>query len=166
MRLKNIFINKMIVEADALENDVPAETDKVGEDQGDIATIWDEGAEGASSFRPKSIYDVKQIGDEYEVSLVTNNTRKVVEKVTKDELDQKYLISGAGEPGVEGYVTYTLNDVIEAFQYNGASRLVSNGSEHTSLIKGDYIVKRSKKTSFELMIVHQTEFESKYEEMV
>lgn len=169
MKLKNISLNKLLSEADELEATTITDNsdNKNSADGEELASLWDAGASGATPFRPKSIFDVKQIGDEFEVSSVTNVTRKVIEKVSKAELDKKYIVSGDGKANVEGFVTYTLNDNVEAFQYDGESVIVHNGSEHASIIKGDYIVKRANSGStFELMVVHQAEFESKFDEIV
>ncbi len=140
---------------------------EVSQDQGnELQELWDQNADSSTTYRPISSFEVKQVGDEYEVHKVIGDDRKLSEKLSKEELEAKYVPASTTTPDAEGFVAYVLKDNVEAFQYDGDATIIHNGTEHASLMKSDFIVKRQKGDGFEFMVVKQSEFESKYEEIV
>ena len=167
MKLSQIKIAQLINEADEELGDLDsASSTDDGGDGETLVSLWDQNSDSSSSYRPIQNFSVKQVGDEYEVSTVVNDKRTVQEKISKDELDKTYVVSADGKPDAEGYVAYTLRETVEAFQYQGDSKIVNNGEDHATLMKGDYLVKKPEGDSFKYMVVHQAEFESKYSEIV
>ena len=172
MRLSQIQTLKLLSEADELpptgdETSDGSTSSKEPEVTGtELEGIWNDNSDSSVAYRPTESFSVKQIGDEYELSKVESDRRTIISKLSKDELDQKYVVSTDATPDAEGYVSYSLRDNVEALQYSGDSKIIHNGSDHATLMKGDYIVKKPKGDSFEYMVVHQSEFESKYSEAV
>lgn len=167
MKLSQIKIAHLFNEADEeLDNLDSASKNDDGADGETLVSLWDQNSDSSSSYRPIENFYVRKIGDDYEVSTVVNDKRTVKGKIPKEELDKTYVISADGKPDAEGYVAYTLRETVEAFQYQGDSKIVNNGADHATLMKGDYLVKKPEGDSFEYMVVHQAEFESKYSEIV
>ena len=128
-----------------------------------LSDIWNEHGSGSATYVPRQQFAVKKIGDEYEVNLVNNAERKLLKKITQEQLDSTYSQVGK-EADAEGYTSFVLKSVVDAFTYDGDSLIIKNGDNEATLMKGDYVVKRPKATGFEFLVVEKNEFEAKYVE--
>jgi hypothetical protein len=128
-----------------------------------LSDIWDEQGSNAVTYLRREQFAVKQINNEFEVYTLTVSERKFLEKVSQSELDAKYL--RVGKTPVEGFITYTLNPPITAFQYVGDVQTIKNGDKTASLLKDDYIVKQPHgKNKFTFEVYSTETFEAKYVE--
>lgn len=128
-----------------------------------LSDIWDEHGSGSATYVPRQQFAVKKIGDEYEVNLVNNSERKLLKKIPQEQLESTYSQVGK-EADAEGYTSFVLKSVVDAFTYDGDSLIIKNGGKEATLMKGDYVVKRPKATGFEFLVVEKNEFEAKYVE--
>lgn len=156
MKLKQISSYTTLLEDDTAESD----TDN------SLQSIWDQNSDSISSFRPNVEYSVKKVGDQFEVNKVIQDRRKLVKKISEDELNKSFVKASDTSTDAEGFDTYISNQQVEAFQYQGDSIVIKSDTNEATLEKSDYIVKKPVGTDFEFMVVHQSEFESKFTEVV
>lgn len=128
-----------------------------------LSDIWAEQGSNSATYVPRQQFAIKKIGDEYEVNLVNNSERKLLKKITQDQLESTYSQVGK-EADAEGYTSFVSKSVVDAFTYDGDSIIIKNGGKEATLMKGDYVVKRIKATGFEFLVVEKNEFEAKYVE--
>lgn len=131
-----------------------------------LQSIWDQNSDSISSFRPNVEYSVKKVGDQFEVNKVVQDRRKLIKKISEDELNKSFVKASETSTDAEGFDTYISNQQVEAFQYQGDSIVIKSDGNEATLEKSDYIVKKPVGTDFEFMVVHQSEFESKFTEVV
>ena len=131
-----------------------------------LQSIWDQNSDSISSFRPNVEYSVKKVGDQFEVNKVVQDRRKLIKKISEDELNKSFVKASETSTDAEGFDTYISNQQVEAFQYQGDSMVIKSDGNEATLEKSDYIVKKPVGTDFEFMVVHQSEFESKFTEVV
>ena len=131
-----------------------------------LQSIWEQNSDSISSFRPNVEYSVKKVGDQFEVNKVVQDRRKLIKKISEDELNKSFVKSSETSTDAEGFDTYISNQQVEAFQYQGDSIVIKSDGNEATLEKSDYIVKKPVGTDFEFMVVHQSEFESKFTEVV
>lgn len=143
-----------------LENEADASSDV------SLQSIWGQNSDSISSFRPNAEYSVKKVGDQFEVNKVVQDRRKLIKKISEDELNKSFVKASETSTDVEGFDTYISNQQVEAFQYQGDSMVIKSDGNEATLEKSDYIVKKPVGTDFEFMVVHQSEFESKFTEVV
>jgi hypothetical protein len=131
-----------------------------------LQSIWEQNSDSISSFRPNVEYSVKKVGDQFEVNKVVQDRRKLIKKISEDELNKSFVKASETSTDAEGFDTYISNQQVEAFQYQGDSMVIKSDGNEATLEKSDYIVKKPIGTDFEFMVVHQSEFESKFTEVV
>jgi hypothetical protein len=131
-----------------------------------LQSIWEQNSDSISSFRPNVEYSVKKVGDQFEVNKVVQDRRKLIKKISEDELNKSFVKASETSTDAEGFDTYISNQQVEAFQYQGDSIVIKSDGNEATLEKSDYIVKKPVGTDFEFMVVHQSEFESKFTEVV
>ena len=131
-----------------------------------LQSIWEQNSDSISSFRPNMEYSVKKVGDQFEVNKVVQDRRKLIKKFSEDELNKSFVKASESSTDAEGFDTYISNQQVEAFQYQGDSIVIKSDGNEATLEKSDYIVKKPVGTDFEFMVVHQSEFESKFTEVV
>jgi hypothetical protein len=131
-----------------------------------LQSIWEQNSDSISSFRPNVEYSVKKVGDQFEVNKVVQDRRKLIKKISEDELNKSFVKASETSTDAEGFDTYISNRQVEAFQYQGDSIVIKSDGNEATLEKSDYIVKKPVGTDFEFMVVHQSEFESKFTEVV
>ena len=131
-----------------------------------LQSIWEQNSDSISSFRPNVEYSVKKVGDQFEVNKVVQDRRKLIKKISEDELNKSFVKASESSTDAEGFDTYISNQQVEAFQYQGDSMVIKSDGNEATLEKSDYIVKKPVGTDFEFMVVHQSEFESKFTEVV
>ena len=131
-----------------------------------LQSIWEQNSDSISSFRPNVEYSVKKVGDQFEVNKVVQDRRKLIKKISEDELNKSFVKASETSTDAEGFDTYISNQQVEAFQYQGDSIVIKSDDNEATLEKSDYIVKKPIGTDFEFMVVHQSEFESKFTEVV
>ncbi len=131
-----------------------------------LQSIWEQNSDSISTFRPNVEYSVKKVGDQFEINKVIQDRRKLVKKISEDELNKSFVKASDTSTNAEGYDTYISNQQVEAFQYQGDSIVIKSDTNEATLEKSDYIVKKPVGTDFEFMVVHQSEFESKFTEVV
>ena len=131
-----------------------------------LQSIWEQNSDSISSFRPNVEYSVKRVGDQFEVNKVVQDRRKLIKKISEDELNKSFVKASESSTDAEGFDTYISNQQVEAFQYQGDSMVIKSDGNEATLEKSDYIVKKPVGTDFEFMVVHQSEFESKFTEVV
>ena len=131
-----------------------------------LQSIWEQNSDSISSFRPNVEYSVKRVGDQFEVNKVVQDRRKLIKKISEDELNKSFVKASETSTDAEGFDTYISNQQVEAFQYQGDSIVIKSDGNEATLEKSDYIVKKPVGTDFEFMVVHQSEFESKFTEVV
>ena len=131
-----------------------------------LQSIWEQNSDSISSFRPNVEYSVKKVGDQFEVNKVVQERRKLIKKISEDELNKSFVKASETSTDAEGFDTYISNQQVEAFQYQGDSIVIKSDGNEATLEKSDYIVKKPVGTDFEFMVVHQSEFESKFTEVV
>jgi hypothetical protein len=131
-----------------------------------LQSIWEQNSDSISSFRPNVEYSVKKVGDQFEVNKVVQDRRKLIKKISEDELNKSFVKASETSTDAEGFDTYISNQQVEAFQYQGDSIVIKSDGNEATLDKSDYIVKKPVGTDFEFMVVHQSEFESKFTEVV
>ena len=131
-----------------------------------LQSIWEQNSDSISSFRPNVEYSVKKVGDQFEVNKVVQDRRKLIKKFSEDELNKSFVKASETSTDAEGFDTYISNQQVEAFQYQGDSIVIKSDGNEATLEKSDYIVKKPVGTDFEFMVVHQSEFESKFTEVV
>ena len=131
-----------------------------------LQSIWEQNSDSISSFRPNVEYSVKKVGDQFEVNKVVQDRRKLIKKISEDELNKSFVKASETSMDAEGFDTYISNQQVEAFQYQGDSIVIKSDGNEATLEKSDYIVKKPVGTDFEFMVVHQSEFESKFTEVV
>jgi hypothetical protein len=131
-----------------------------------LQSIWEQNSDSISSFRPNVEYSVKKVGDQFEVNKVVQDRRKLIKKISEDELNKSFVKASETSTDAEGFDTYISNQQVEAFQYQGDSIVIKSDGNEATLEKSDYIVKKPIGTDFEFMVVHQSEFESKFTEVV
>lgn len=131
-----------------------------------LQSIWEQNSDSISSFRPNVEYSVKKVGDQFEVNKVVQDRRKLIKKISEDELNKSFVKASETSTDAEGFDTYISNQQVEAFQYQGDSIVIKSDGNEATLEKSDYIVKNPVGTDFEFMVVHQSEFESKFTEVV
>ena len=131
-----------------------------------LQSIWEQNSDSISSFRPNVEYSVKKVGDQFEVNKVVQDRRKLIKKISEDELNKSFVKASETSTDAEGFDTYISNQQVEAFQYQGDSMVIKSDGNEATLEKSDYIVKKPVGTDFEFMVVHQSEFESKFTEVV
>jgi uncharacterized protein YfdQ (DUF2303 family) len=142
-----------------LENEADTSSDA------SLQSIWEQNSDSISSFRPNVEYSVKKVGDQFEVNKVVQDRRKL-KKISEDELNKSFVKASETSTDAEGFDTYISNQQVEAFQYQGDSIVIKSDGNEATLEKSDYIVKKPVGTDFEFMVVHQSEFESKFTEVV
>lgn len=152
MKLKDLVKASIIEEAD----EVPTESAK-------LSDIWNDNGSNSATYVPRQQFAVKKLGNEYEVNLINNSERKLLKKITQEQLETTYSQVGK-EADAEGYTSFVLKSVVDAFTYDGDSIIIKNGDSEATLMKGDYVVKRPKATGFEFLVVEKNEFEAKYVE--
>lgn len=143
-----------------LENEADTSSDT------SLQSIWEQNSDSISSFRPNVEYSVKKVGDQFEVNKVVQDRRKLIKKISEDELNKSFVKASETSTDAEGFDTYISNKQVEAFQYQGDSIVIKSDGNEATLEKSDYIVKKPVGTDFEFMVVHQSEFESKFTEVV
>ena len=143
-----------------LENEADTSSDA------SLQSIWEQNSDSISSFRPNVEYSVKRVGDQFEVNKVVQDRRKLIKKISEDELNKSFVKASESSTDAEGFDTYISNQQVEAFQYQGDSIVIKSDGNEATLEKSDYIVKKPVGTDFEFMVVHQSEFESKFTEVV
>ena len=143
-----------------LENEADTSSDA------SLQSIWEQNSDSISSFRPNVEYSVKRVGDQFEVNKVVQDRRKLIKKISEDELNKSFVKASETSTDAEGFDTYISNQQVEAFQYQGDSIVIKSDGNEATLEKSDYIVKKPVGTDFEFMVVHQSEFESKFTEVV
>jgi hypothetical protein len=143
-----------------LENEADASSDAR------LQSIWEQNPDSISSFRPNVEFSVKKVGDQFEVNKVVQDRRKLIKKISEDELNKSFVKASETSTDAEGFDTYISNQQVEAFQYQGDSMVIKSDGNEATLEKSDYIVKKPVGTDFEFMVVHQSEFESKFTEVV
>jgi hypothetical protein len=143
-----------------LENEADTSSDT------SLQSIWEQNSDSISSFRPNVEYSVKKVGDQFEVNKVVQDRRKLIKKISEDELNKSFVKASETSTDAEGFDTYISNQQVEAFQYQGDSIVIKSDGNEATLEKSDYIVKKPIGTDFEFMVVHQSEFESKFTEVV
>ena len=143
-----------------LENEADTSSDT------SLQSIWEQNSDSISSFRPNVEYSVKKVGDQFEVNKVVQDRRKLIKKISEDELNKSFVKASETSTDAEGFDTYISNQQVEAFQYQGDSMVIKSDGNEATLEKSDYIVKKPVGTDFEFMVVHQSEFESKFTEVV
>jgi hypothetical protein len=143
-----------------LENEADTSSDT------SLQSIWEQNSDSISSFRPNVEYSVKKVGDQFEVNKVVQDRRKLIKKISEDELNKSFVKASETSTDAEGFDTYISNQQVEAFQYQGDSIVIKSDGNEATLEKSDYIVKKPVGTDFEFMVVHQSEFESKFTEVV
>lgn len=143
-----------------LENEADTSSDA------SLQSIWEQNSDSISSFRPNVEYSVKKVGDQFEVNKVVQDRRKLIKKISEDELNKSFVKASETSTDAEGFDTYISNQQVEAFQYQGDSIVIKSDGNEATLEKSDYIVKKPVGTDFEFMVVHQSEFESKFTEVV
>ena len=143
-----------------LENEADTSSDA------SLQSIWEQNSDSISSFRPNVEYSVKKVGDQFEVNKVVQDRRKLIKKISEDELNKSFVKASETSTDAEGFDTYISNQQVEAFQYQGDSMVIKSDGNEATLEKSDYIVKKPVGTDFEFMVVHQSEFESKFTEVV
>jgi hypothetical protein len=131
-----------------------------------LQSIWEQNPDSISSFRPNVEFSVKKVGDQFEVNKVVQDRRKLIKKISEDELNKSFVKASETSTDAEGFDTYISNQQVEAFQYQGDSIVIKSDGNEATLEKSDYIVKKPIGTDFEFMVVHQSEFESKFTEVV
>lgn len=131
-----------------------------------LQSIWEQNSDSISSFRPNTEYSVKKVGDQFEVNKVVQDRRKLIKKISEDELNKSFVKASETSTDAEGFDAYISNQQVEAFQYQGDSIVIKSDGNEATLEKSDYIVKKPVGTDFEFMVVHQSEFESKFTEVV
>ena len=131
-----------------------------------LQSIWEQNSDSISSFRPNVEYSVKKVGDQFEVNKVVQDRRKLIKKISEDELNKSFVKASETSTDAERFDTYISNQQVEAFQYQGDSIVIKSDGNEATLEKSDYIVKKPVGTDFEFMVVHQSEFESKFTEVV
>ena len=131
-----------------------------------LQSIWEQNSDSISSFRPNVEYSVKKVGDQFEVNKVIQDRRKLIKKISEDELNKSFVKASETSTDAEGFDTYISNQQVEAFQYQGDSIFIKSDGNEATLEKSDYIVKKPVGADFEFMVVHQSEFESKFTEVV
>lgn len=131
-----------------------------------LQSIWEQNSDSISSFRPNVEYSVKKVGDQFEVNKVVQDRRKLIKKISEDELNKSFVKASETSTDAEGFDTYISNQQVEAFQYQGDSIVIKSDGNEATLEKSDYIVKKPVGADFEFMVVHQSEFESKFTEVV
>ena len=131
-----------------------------------LQSIWEQNSDSISSFRPNVEYSVKKVGDQFEVNKVVQDRRKLIKKISEDELNKSFVKASESSTDAEGFDTYISNQQVEAFQYQGDSIVIKSDGNEATLEKSDYIVKKPVGVDFEFMVVHQSEFESKFTEVV
>jgi hypothetical protein len=131
-----------------------------------LQSIWEQNPDSISSFRPNVEFSVKKVGDQFEVNKVVQDRRKLIKKISEDELNKSFVKASETSTDAEGFDTYISNQQVEAFQYQGDSMVIKSDGNEATLEKSDYIVKKPVGTDFEFMVVHQSEFESKFTEVV
>ena len=131
-----------------------------------LQSIWEQNSDSISSFRPNVEFSVKKVGDQFEVNKVVQDRRKLIKKISEDELNKSFVKASETSTDAEGFDTYISNQQVEAFQYQGDSIVIKSDGNEATLEKSDYIVKKPVGTDFEFMVVHQSEFESKFTEVV
>lgn len=131
-----------------------------------LQSIWEQNSDSISTFRPNVEYSVKKVGDQFEVNKVVQDRRKLIKKISEDELNKSFVKASETSTDAEGFDTYISNQQVEAFQYQGDSIVIKSDGNEATLEKSDYIVKKPVGTDFEFMVVHQSEFESKFTEVV
>lgn len=131
-----------------------------------LQSIWEQNSDSISSFRPNVEYSVKKVGDQFEVNKVVQDRRKLIKKISEDELNKSFVKASETSTDAEGFDTYISNQQVEAFQYQGDSIVIKSDGNEATLEKSDYIVKKTVGADFEFMVVHQSEFESKFTEVV
>ena len=131
-----------------------------------LQSIWEQNSDSISSFRPNVEYSVKKVGDQFEVNRVVQDRRKLIKKISEDELNKSFVKASESSTDAEGFDTYISNQQVEAFQYQGDSIVIKSDGNEATLEKSDYIVKKPVGVDFEFMVVHQSEFESKFTEAV
>jgi len=146
-----------------ISEDVAGPAPETATEGAKLSDIWDEQGSGSATYVPRQQFAVKKIGDEYEVNLVNKSERKLLRKISQDELESTYSQVGK-EADAEGYTSFVLKSVVDAFTYDGDSLIIKNGGKEATLMKGDYVVKRPKATGFEFLVVEKNEFEAKYVE--
>lgn len=143
-----------------LENEADTSSDT------SLQSIWEQNSDSISTFRPNVEYSVKKVGDQFEVNKVVQDRRKLIKKISEDELNKSFVKASETSTDAEGFDTYISNQQVEAFQYQGDSIVIKSDGNEATLEKSDYIVKKPVGTDFEFMVVHQSEFESKFTEVV
>ncbi len=143
-----------------LENEADTSSDT------SLQSIWEQNSDSISSFRPNVEFSVKKVGDQFEVNKVVQDRRKLIKKISEDELNKSFVKASETSTDAEGFDTYISNQQVEAFQYQGDSIVIKSDGNEATLEKSDYIVKNPVGTDFEFMVVHQSEFESKFTEVV
>lgn len=143
-----------------LENEADTSSDA------SLQSIWEQNSDSISSFRPNVEFSVKKVGDQFEVNKVVQDRRKLIKKISEDELNKSFVKASETSTDAEGFDTYISNQQVEAFQYQGDSIVIKSDGNEATLEKSDYIVKKPVGTDFEFMVVHQSEFESKFTEVV
>jgi hypothetical protein len=143
-----------------LENEADTSSDA------SLQSIWEQNPDSISSFRPNVEFSVKKVGDQFEVNKVVQDRRKLIKKISEDELNKSFVKASETSTDAEGFDTYISNQQVEAFQYQGDSIVIKSDGNEATLEKSDYIVKKPVGTDFEFMVVHQSEFESKFTEVV
>lgn len=143
-----------------LENEADTSSDA------SLQSIWEQNSDSISSFRPNVEFSVKKVGDQFEVNKVVQDRRKLIKKISEDELNKSFVKASESSTDAEGFDTYISNQQVEAFQYQGDSIVIKSDGNEATLEKSDYIVKKPVGADFEFMVVHQSEFESKFTEVV
>ena len=129
-----------------LENEADTSSDT------SLQSIWEQNSDSISSFRPNVEYSVKKVGDQFEVNKVVQDRRKLIKKISEDELNKSFVKASETSTDAEGFDTYISNQQVEAFQYQGDSIVIKSDGNEATLEKSDYIVKKPVGTDFEFTI--------------
>jgi hypothetical protein len=68
-----------------LENEADASSDAR------LQSIWEQNPDSISSFRPNVEFSVKKVGDQFEVNKVVQDRRKLIKKISEDELNKSFV---------------------------------------------------------------------------
>lgn len=172
MKLARIFA--ILKEAEMGEAPAIPATDVVPSEDGStdssqvktIEQVWEENKTTTKTYISKEEFQVRQVGNNFEVYSLVGSTRTLYKNMDQATLNATFQkVREEDVPGADGFVAYLRPNTVEAFKFKGNSTMVLIGKNSVPLVSQDYVIKSVSKNEmgqdeFVFSIEPQFQFEN------
>lgn len=134
--------------------------------------VWNSGSEAAGQYITTTVYYVRPLeNSQFEVLYDVEGRRKSYGKLDQEDLEAAFTpIRPNQKPDAEGFITYRLGDVFDAFKYGGDPVKVSidkapEGEANSQTVKlntGDWMLRQDDGNDFVYTVERGSYFDNNY----